>query len=112
MHEVVVAEGRDAHLEAEARDAAEGFVEAENFFGYGFRVADDEGSGWTSESFKLVAGDRGPAAFFADFGEGFGVAGEEVVGCLFVGVGYIAEGVDAYFELLGCVAGAFTGFAV
>ncbi len=83
-----------------------------SFVGYGFGVADDEGSGGAAEGFELGAGDWGPAALFADLGEGFGVAGEEVVGGLLVGVGDVAEGVDADFELLGCVACAVAGFAV
>ena len=33
-------EGGDAHLKSEAGDAAEGFVDVENFFGDGFGVAD------------------------------------------------------------------------
>jgi hypothetical protein len=90
VHEVVVAEGGYAHLEAEAVDAAEGLVEAQDFFDYGVGVADDEGSGGAAESLELIARDRGPAALLADFGEGFGVAGEEVVGGLLVGVGYVA----------------------
>ncbi len=48
----------------------------------------------------------------ADLGEGFGVAGEEVVGGLLVGVGDVAEGVDADLESLGSVAGALACFAV
>ena len=79
MQESVVAEGGDAHLEAEAVDAAQGFVEAEDFFGYGFGVADDEGSGGATQGFELVAGDWWPAALFADLGEGFCIAREEVV---------------------------------
>jgi len=97
VKETVVVESGYAHLEAQARDAAEGFVEAEKFFDYCVGVADDEGSAGAAESFELGAGDRGPAAFLADFCEGFGIAGEEVVGGLLVGVGYVAQRVDAYF---------------
>ena len=112
MHESVVAEGGYAHLEADAGDAAEGFVHLEELGGYGFGVADHERAGGAAERFELAAGDGRPAALFADFGEGFGVAGEEVVCGLLVGVGDVAESVDADFELLGGVAGAFAGFAV
>ena len=105
-------EGGDAHLEADARDAAEVFVQLEDFGCDGFGIADEECAFGTAEDLELVARDWGPAAFFADFCEGFGVAGEEVVGGLLVGVGYVAEGVNAYLQLLGGVAGSLTGFAV
>jgi hypothetical protein len=107
-----VGEGGDAHLKADAGDAAEGFVHLEELGGYGFGVADEERAGGAAESFELAASDGGPAALLADLGEGVGVAGEEVVGGLLVGVGYVAEGVDADFEFLWGVAGAFAGFAV
>ena len=109
---LVVGEGGDAHLEADAGYAAESFIHLEELGGYGFGVADHEGASGAAKGFELVAGDRGPAAFFADFGEGFGVAGKEVVGGLLVGVGYVAEGVDADFEFVGGVAGASAGFAI
>jgi len=106
VQELVVMEGGDAHLEADARDAAEVFVQLEDFGCDGFGIADEECAFGTAEDLELVARDWGPAAFFADFCEGFGVAGEEVVGGLLVGVGYVAEGVDANFEGFGGVAGA------
>ena len=112
VHHFVVGEGGYGHLEGEAGDAAEGFVDVEEFGGYGFGVADDEGSGGAAEGVELAAGGWGPAALFADLGEGLGVAGEEVVGGLLVGVGEEADGVDADFEFFGGVAGAGAGFAV
>src|SRR5438270_12280770 len=112
MHESVVAEGGYAHLEADAGDAAEGFVHLEEFGGDCFGVADHERAGGAAEGFELAARDGRPAALFADFGEGFGVAGEEVVCGLLVGVGDVAEGGDADSELLGGVARALAGFAV
>ena len=110
--EFVVGEGGYAHLEADAGDAAEGFVHVEELGGYGFGVADHECSAGAAEGFELAAGDGRPAALFADFGEGFGVAGEEVVCGLLVGVGDVSEGVDAHFEVFGGVAGALAGFAI
>ena len=83
-----------------------------SFGGYGFGVADDEGAGGAAEGFELVARDGRPAALLADFGEGVGVARKEIVGGLLVGVGDVAEGVDADFEFFGGVAGAVAGFAV
>src|SRR5438270_9884346 len=112
MHESVVAEGGYAHLGADAGDAAEGFVHLEELGGYGFGVADHERAGGAAERFDLAAGDGRPAALFADLGEGVGVAWEEVVCGLLVGVGDVAEGVNADFESLGGVAGAFAGFSV
>jgi hypothetical protein len=47
---------------------------------------------------ELAARDRSPAAFLSDFGEGLGVSGKEVVGCLGVGFCHIAKGVDADFQ--------------
>jgi hypothetical protein len=112
VHEFVVAEGGDAHLEADARDAAEVLVQLKEFGGHGLGFADEECALGTAEDFELVAGDGGPAALFADLGEGFRVAGKEVVGGLLVGVSDVAEGVDADFEGLGCVAGTQASGAV
>src|SRR4029077_418135 len=98
-----------AHLEADAGDAAEVFVHLEELGRYGFGVADEECTLRTAEGFELIACARGPAALFANFCEGVGVAREEVVGGLLVGVGDVAEGVDADFEILGGVAGALAG---
>ena len=47
-------------------------------------IADEERAGGAAEGFELRACGRGPAALFADLGEGLGVAGEEVVGGLLV----------------------------
>jgi hypothetical protein len=111
-HEFGVGEGGDAHLEGETGDAAEVFVELEDFFDDVGWAADDEGAGGATEGVELPACGGRPAAFFADLGEGAGVAGEEVVGGLGVGIGDVAEGVDADFKLAGVVSGAVTGFAV
>ena len=102
----------NGHLEGDAVDASEGLVDTEEFFGDGFRCADDEGSSGAAECVVLGAGGRGPATFFADLSEGVGVAGKEDVGGLGVGVAEEADRVDADFELLGVVAGAVAGFAV
>ena len=77
-----------------------------------FGVADHECSAGAAECFELAARDRRPAALLADFGEGFGVAREEVVCGLLVGVGDVAQSVNSDFEFLGGVTGAFAGFAV
>ena len=105
-------EGGYAHLEADAGDAAQRLVHAEKFFGYSLGVAYHERSGGAAEGFELAARDGGPATLLADLGEGFGVAGEKVVGGLLVGVGDVAEGVDADFESLRGVASALACFAV
>jgi len=97
VHEFVVAKCGDAHLEADAGDAAERFVHLKKFSGYGFGITHHQCSGRATQRFKLRACDRRPATLFADLGEGFGITGEEVVGGLLVGVGDVAEGVDADF---------------
>jgi hypothetical protein len=112
VHEFVMAQSGDAHLEADAGDAAEVFVHLQELGGYGFRIADEECALGAAEGFELAACDGRPAALLADLGEGFGVAGEEVVGGLLVSVRYVAERVNADLELLGGVAGALAGFAV
>ena len=78
----------------------------EEFGGYGFGVADEECTFGATKNFELIASDRRPAALFTDLGEGFGVTREEVVGGLLIGVGYVAESMDADFEGFGCMAGA------
>ena len=112
MQKFVVVQGGDTHLKAEARDSTERLVEAQDFFDDGIGIADDEGACGAAKSFELAARDWGPAPFLADFCEGFCVTGEEVVGGLLVGVGDVAEGVDANFEFLGGMTGAVAGFAV
>ena len=111
-HELCVGEGGDAHLEGDAGDAAEIVMDAEELFGDGFGVADEESAGGATLGVELRPGSGGPATLFADVGEGAGVAGEEVVGGLLGGVGDVAEGVDADAELLGGVACAVAGLAV
>ncbi len=105
-------EGGDGHLEVEAGDAAEGFVDVEDLVGHLVRFAYDEGSGRTAEGVELGARGWRPAALFADLGEGLGVAGEEVVGGFGGGVGDVAEHVEADLEGLRGVAGAGTGLAI
>lgn len=105
-------EGGDAHLKVEAGDAAEDLVVVEDLVDHGCGVADYEGTGIAADDLELAAGDRGPATLLADLGEGSGVAGEEVVSGLFVGVGDVAEGVDADGEFFRGMAGAAAGFAV
>ncbi len=105
-------EGGYGHLEVEAGDAAEGFVDVEDFLGDFFCIAYDECAGGAEECVELAASDGRPAALLADLGEGFSVAGEELVGGLGGGVRYVAKHVQADFELLGGVAGAGPGFAI
>ncbi len=83
-----------------------------SFVGDGFGVADEERAGGAAEGVVLAACGGGPAALFADLGEGVRVAGEEVVGGLLGGVAEEADGVEADFEFVGGVAGAGSGFAV
>ena len=82
MGEFVVAEGSDAHLEADAGDAAESLVHLKQLGCYGLRIADEESARGTAQGFKLVAGNGRPAALLSDPGERFCVAGEEVGGGL------------------------------
>ena len=105
-------EGGDGHLEGDAGDSAEGVVEAEEFCGDGFRVSDEECAGGATDGVVLGARGGGPAAFFADPGEGVGVTGVEVVCGLLGGVAEEADGVDADIEFLRGVTGAGSGFAV
>src|ERR1700760_3190038 len=60
----------------------------------------------------MRAGHRGPAALLADLRKCFCVAGEEVVCCLRVGVCHIAQGMDAYFELVSTVTRAKARLAI
>lgn len=110
--EFVVCESCDAHLEAEARDAAEIFVDAQNFFSDSLRIADDQCAAGPAQSVELIARYWRPSAFLADLGEGLRVAGEEVFCGLIVGVGDVAQRVNADFERFGRVACACSGFAI
>ena len=104
--------GGDAHLERDAGESAEDFVDVEDFFRDGLGVADQEGAGGTAQGVKLGASGGSPAAFFADFGEGVGVAGEEILGGLLGGVSQKTDGVEADGEFIGGMAGAFADFAI
>ena len=98
-HHFLVGDGRHAHLERDAGNSAQSFVYIENFLGDGVGIAvydagrdrhsrrRNEGSLPASgacprESVAARAAQArrgGPAALLTDFGEGVGVAGEEIV---------------------------------
>jgi putative transposase len=56
VHHFGVGDRGYGHLEGDAGDAAEGLVYADEFFGYGFGVADEERSGGAAEGIILAAG--------------------------------------------------------
>src|SRR5580693_10015881 len=112
MQHFLVREGGDAHLESDARDASESFVYIEDLFCDGFGVTDQESAGGCALCVELGAGGGGPAAFFADFREGVGVAGKESFGGFVRGVCEKADGMNTDGELLGGMSGATSGFAV
>src|ERR1700722_16114228 len=85
-HHFLVSYGRHAHLEGDARNSAQSFVHIDNFFGDGFGIADHQGPGGSAGGVELRARGWGPAPLLADFGEGVGVAGEEIVSGLLGGV--------------------------
>ena len=112
-HEFRVGQRRHAHLEAQARDAAERFaVCAGSFPPTASALTDHQRPGWAAQGVEVGAGGWRPAALFADLGEGVGVAGKEFVRCLFGGVGNVADGVDADLQLFAGMAGALASFVV
>jgi hypothetical protein len=95
VEEFVVGEGGHGHLEVETGDAAEDFVDVENFFGNGFGVADESSAFGSAGVVELGASDGRPAAFLANFAEGMFVAREEIIGGLLGGVRNEADGMNA-----------------
>src|SRR4030088_2314 len=96
---------RDAHLERNARDAAEGLVVIQYFLRNSFGVADEQRARGPADGVELRPGGRRPAALPADFGERVRVAWIEVVGSLLCGVGQKTDGVKSHGQLLGGGAG-------
>jgi len=72
-------EGGNAHLEHNARNPAEGFIQILNFFRDGSGVTDQIRSGWPALGIVLRARCGWPATLFSDFGEGVRVPGKEIV---------------------------------
>ena len=109
---LLMRERRDAHLERDARDAAEGFVHVQYFLRDSFGVADQERTGGSAHGVELCPGSWGPAAFLADLGERVRVSGIKVVGRLLGGVSQEADGVKTHDEFIGGVTGAAACLAV
>src|SRR5690348_4478760 len=103
---------RHAHLECNARDAAEHFVHIEYFFRYGLRIPNQQGTRGSAHGVELRARGWRPTAFLADLGEGMRVAGIKIVGSLPGRVPQEADGVKPHYELFGRVARAATGLTV
>src|SRR5882757_5717212 len=112
MHHLRMRQRRDAHLEGDARDAAKGFVDVEDLFPNGFGIADNERAGGTSQRIELCSRSGRPSPFFADFREGVGIAGKEVVRGLLIRIAEKADAVKAHLQLLWSVAGAATRLAI
>ena len=93
---LLVRERRDTHLEGDARDAAEHFVHVEDFLRNGLGIADEQSACGSADGVELRARGRRPAAFLADLGEGFRIAGIKVVGSLPGGFSQEANGVQAH----------------
>ena len=109
MHEFVVAQGGDAHLEADAGDAAQVFVHLEELGCYGLGIADQQCAPGTAEGFELAAGDRWPAALFADLAESVAIGRPERFERLRARVGKKTNRVNAHREFVGSVAGFTPG---
>ena len=78
-HQFRVWQGRDAHLESKAGDAAQGFVHVQDFFRDRFRIAHEERSGGAEQGVEVCTGDRWPAALPANVRKALRITGKEVV---------------------------------
>src|SRR5688572_4565664 len=107
-----VREGRHAHLETYPGDSAQSFIQVDEFFGHGRRVADQIGAIRTATCIKLRTSRRRPAAFLANLREAFGPAGKELVGRFLRGISHVTESVHADFELLGGEPRPAPGFTI
>src|ERR1700682_4901126 len=99
MHHLSVRQGRDPHLEGDARDAAKGFVDVEDLFRNRLGISDNECAGGTSQGIELCSRSGRPSPFFADLSKGVGVAGKEVVRGLLIGIAEKADAVKAHAKL-------------
>src|SRR5689334_18990102 len=100
---------RHAHLECNARDAAEHFVHIDYFFRYGLRITNQQGTRGSAHGVELRARGWRPTAFLADLGEGMRITGKKVVRSLPGRVPQEADGVKPHYEFLGGMTGAATG---
>jgi hypothetical protein len=66
---LVMRKGGDAHLERDARDAAENFIVVKYLFRNRVGVADEQRAGGPARGVELSSSGRRPAAFLADLGE-------------------------------------------
>src|SRR5579862_5625507 len=103
---------RNAHLERDARKAAQGFIHVEHFLRDRFGVANQQRARGSAHGVELCPGGWGPAALLADLGEGVRVPGIEVVRSLLGAISQEADGVKAHDELSGGVTRAAPRLAV
>src|ERR1700688_5071960 len=94
---------RDAHLERNARDAAERIIHVQYFLRDCLGVTDQQRTCGSAHSVELRPGSWGPAALLADLGECVCVSRIKVVGSLLGGVSQEADGVKTHDEFLGGV---------
>src|ERR1700686_471861 len=96
MQHLLMRKRRDAHLERDARDAAEDFIVIQYFLRNRFGIADEQRAGGPAYGVELRPGGRWPAAFLPDLGERMRVPWIKVVGSLLGGVGQKADGVKSH----------------
>src|ERR1700723_2794615 len=101
-----------AHLECDARDAAESFVYVKDFFRDRSSVTYQQRSSGPALCVELRAGGGRPAAFLADFGKRLRVTWKESIRGFVCGVREKADGMKTDSEAVGGMAGASPGFAV
>src|ERR1700733_1474126 len=101
-----------AHLECDARDAAESFVYVKDFFRDRSSVTYQQRSSGPALCVELRAGGGRPAAFLADFGKSVCVTWKESIRGFVCGVREKADGMKTDSEAVGGMAGASPGFAV
>src|ERR1700676_3675358 len=97
---------RDAHLEGNARDAAERIIHVQYFLRDSLGVADQQRTRGSAHGVELCPGSWGPAALLADLGECVCVSWIEVVGSLLGGVSKEADGMETHDEFLCGMTGA------
>src|SRR5581483_6485599 len=101
-----------AHLEADAREAAQRLVQGDDFFRDGVGRADEVRAGGAERMVELRARRGRPAALPADLGEALRPTRKEFVRGALVAVGQVTDGVHADLQLLRGKTGAATGLAV
>ncbi len=100
------------HLEGEPFNATKRFAMTKYFLCYFFGATYYNSAAGAGLCIELGPGNRRPAALLAYAGKHFGIAGEVGIDGVLCATCYKTEGMEAYFQFSGRMAGFGAGFPV